>query len=76
MVDLARIEVLRGPQSLLFGKNTVAGAIKVESNSPGVGEPVNGYIAADIEPEYGTARGTAVLSGGLTDSLAGRLVLR
>ncbi|MEH6567776.1 MAG: TonB-dependent receptor [Halioglobus sp.] len=76
MVDLARVEILRGPQSLLFGKNTVAGAIKVETNNPAIDDDFNGYIAADIEPEYGTARGTAVLSGGLTDNFAARLAVR
>ena len=76
MVDLDRVEVLRGPQSLLFGKNTVAGAIKVETASPMIGDEFNGYISADIEPEYSTARGTAVLSGGLSDTLAGRIAVR
>ena len=76
LVDLQRVEVLRGPQSLLFGKNTVAGAIKVESVSPDVGSDFGGYVMADIEPEYGTARGTAVLSGGLGDNFAARLAVR
>jgi iron complex outermembrane receptor protein len=76
LVDLDRIEFLRGPQSLLFGKNTVAGAIKVESSNPVPGDDFNGYLMADIEPEYGTARGTAVLSGSLSDSFAARLSVR
>ena len=76
LVDLQRVEVLRGPQSLLFGKNTVAGAIKVETASPHVGSDFNGYVMADIEPEYGTARGTAVFSGGLSDNFAARLAVR
>ncbi|MEH6580828.1 MAG: TonB-dependent receptor [Halioglobus sp.] len=76
MVDLARVEVLRGPQSLLFGKNTIAGAIKVETASPVLGEGPNGSIAMDVEPEYGTVRGTAVVGGDITDNLAGRLAVR
>lgn len=75
-VDLQQVEVLRGPQSILFGKNTVAGAIKVESASPVVGDEFNGYLALDVEPEYSTGRGTAVLSGSVTDTLAARLAVR
>lgn len=75
MVDLERVEVLRGPQSLLFGKNTVAGAIKVETSSAEVGDPLNGYITLDAE-EYGTYRGTGVVAGDITDTLAGRIAVR
>lgn len=76
LIDLDRIEILRGPQSLLFGKNTVAGAIKVETADPSLGEELGGYILTDVEPEYSTARGTVVLSGGLSETLAARLALR
>ena len=33
--DTARVEVLRGPQGTLFGRNTPAGALKFESVKPG-----------------------------------------
>ena len=39
--DLDRVEVLRGPQGTLFGRNTPAGIVKFDSVKPG--EPLNGY---------------------------------
>jgi outer membrane receptor protein involved in Fe transport len=75
-VDLQQVEVLRGPQGTLFGKNTVAGAIKVETANPQVGDEFNGSIKGAWEPDQGTQRYTAVLSGSLSDNAAARLVLR
>jgi outer membrane receptor protein involved in Fe transport len=33
-MDVATVEVLRGPQGTLFGKNTVAGALNIRTNGP------------------------------------------
>ncbi|MBA36057.1 MAG: hypothetical protein CMI14_11620 [Oleispira sp.] len=76
MVDLQQVEVLRGPQGVLFGKNTVAGAIKVETANPQAGEEFNGSVTAAWEPEQDTQRYTAVMSGSLSDTLGARVVLR
>lgn len=40
--DLDRVEVLRGPQGTLFGRNTPAGTIKLESKRPG--DELEGYV--------------------------------
>lgn len=47
LVDLVQIEVLRGPQGTLFGKNTVAGAINMISTKP---QP---EFSADVTVKYG-----------------------
>jgi iron complex outermembrane receptor protein len=46
VLDLASIEVLRGPQGTLFGKNTVAGAINITSVRPDEG--YSGYVEGEL----------------------------
>jgi iron complex outermembrane recepter protein len=45
--DLARVEVLRGPQGSLFGRNTPAGVVKFESNRPVKGK-FEGYGSLSV----------------------------
>lgn len=72
-LDLERVEVLRGPQGILFGKNTIAGAINISTAKPT--QEFEASISAEIEPEYDQYRVTGVVSGALTDSLSARLAL-
>jgi iron complex outermembrane recepter protein len=74
--DLERVEVLRGPQGILFGKNTIAGAINLTTAKPHVGEEFNGSVSVEYEPEYGTETGMAIISGDVTDTLAMRLAYK
>lgn len=74
--DMQQVEVLRGPQGTLFGKNTVAGAIKIDTATPSVGDELSGSFAIDYEPEHNTQRYTGVVGGSLTDTLAARLAVR
>lgn len=73
-LDIGAVEVLRGPQAALFGKNTTAGAIIITT-----GQPTQDY-SADLYAQYTSEvdlRYTqAILNGGITDNLAARLAVR
>lgn len=73
-VDLERIEVLKGPQSTLFGKNTVAGAINITTARPT--DELEIILDVTAEPEFDGQSGTLTVSGPITDTLAGRLVIK
>ncbi|MEH6581893.1 MAG: TonB-dependent receptor [Halioglobus sp.] len=73
-LDLARVEVLKGPQGILFGKNTIGGAINITSARPD--HEFEAYVEALYAPEDGEQLYTGVINGGITDNLAGRLAVR
>ncbi|MDX1734914.1 MAG: TonB-dependent receptor [Halioglobus sp.] len=73
-MDLERVEILKGPQGILFGKNTVAGAINITSAKPT--DEFEGMVEALYEHNHGEQQYNLVLSGPLTDNLSGRLAVR
>jgi len=75
LFDLQQVEVLRGPQGILFGKNTLAGAINVTTASPQIGQETGGKIAVNKE-SYGGQTIEGHLTGSLTDSLAWRFAYK
>lgn len=73
-LDIQRVEVLRGPQSILFGKNSVAGAVNITTARPT--DEFEGSILVSNEFEYNETIVEGVLSGAFTDRFRGRLAVR
>ena len=67
--DVDRIEVLRGPQGTLFGRNTPAGIVKFESKQPS--HDFDAYVRGSYGT-FDTLDFKAAVGGGLTDTLAAR----
>lgn len=70
MFDLERIEVLKGPQGTLFGRNSIGGAINVITSKP-TGE-TGGKVGLTVGNE-GIARFQGLLNFGLTDNVAAKV---
>ncbi|MBP6620120.1 MAG: TonB-dependent receptor, partial [Leadbetterella sp.] len=69
-IDVERIEVLRGPQGSLFGKNTTSGAFNITSRKPSF------TSGADFELSYGNyayLQAKASITGPLSEKIAGRI---
>ena len=72
LFDMERVEVLRGPQNSLFGRNTTGGAVNYISVLPKVGEGVSGYATATYGA-HNLAEGEGAVSFPLGDTAAARL---
>ena len=72
--DLARVEVLKGPQATLFGKNTIAGAFNITTQRPTY--DFEARLTGTYEPEYDGKSVEGIISGGLGDKIAVRLGTR
>jgi outer membrane receptor protein involved in Fe transport len=70
-LDVERIEVLKGPQGVLFGKNSIAGAISITSARPS--PEFEGEIGLSYEAENDGYSVEAVINGELMPGLSGRL---
>ena len=70
MFDIAQVQVLKGPQGTLYGRNTSGGALLFTSNRP------TDYFTADLHAEYGsynTLQVMGAVGGPIAPGLDGRI---
>jgi iron complex outermembrane recepter protein len=72
LFDIARVEVLKGPQGTLFGRNTTGGALNIVSNKPTDEFEASVKLTAG---NYGYLKTEGMVSGSLTDTVNARLAL-
>jgi len=72
LFDVERVEVLKGPQGTLFGRNTTGGALNIVSNKPT--EEFEASVAVSAG-NYGYLKTEGVVSGNLAENLNGRLAV-
>ncbi len=72
-LDMGQLEILKGPQSLYFGKSATAGVVSITTNDPG-GE-FELEAAAGYEFEHQGTYGEFIASGPLSETLGARLAV-
>ena len=70
MFDVERVEVIRGPQGVVLGKNVVGGALSIINKAPE--QEQSGSIKLTVG-DYGLFGSGGYVTGGLNDDWAGRL---
>jgi iron complex outermembrane receptor protein len=68
--DISRIEVVRGPQGTLYGRNATAGAVNVITNDPE--DVIGGYVKATIG-NYNLFQEEGAITAPITDGVSARL---
>ncbi len=72
MFDLERVEVLRGPQGTLFGRNATGGLLHYVSRKP-TGD-LSGYTQLRIA-DHNQVRFEGAIGGGISDTVSGRIAV-
>ncbi|MEM7218609.1 MAG: TonB-dependent receptor [Pseudomonadota bacterium] len=72
-LDMGQLEVLKGPQSLYFGKSATAGVVSITTNDPG--DEFELQAGGGFETQYDGIFGEFVISGPLSEKLGARLAV-
>lgn len=72
LMDLERVEIVKGPQSVLYGRSAFTGAVNYVTKRPS--QEFGGEVSVDVD-EYGTRDLKLSVTGGLTDKLAGKVLV-
>ena len=72
MFDMQSIEILRGPQGILFGRNVTGGAVLMNSTRPADALTINARVAGETGENF---YATGVLSGPLSDTVGAKIAL-
>jgi iron complex outermembrane receptor protein len=71
-LDVSRLEVLRGPQGMLYGKNTTAGAVNITTNQPTFDFEARAEVSVG---NLSFKQAKAVVSGPISENVAARFAL-
>ncbi len=72
LFDLERVEVLKGPQGTLYGRNSTGGIVNVVPAKPEIGEGTSGFVNGSFG-NYSALDLTAAVNFELSDTVAVRL---
>jgi len=73
-LDIERVEILRGPQGTLFGKNTISGAVNITTAKPG--EEFEARTSIEYEPKYESLTTLGILSVPLSEKFGVRFAFK